>query len=58
MIIEHAWVGTTAFQELINYEDANIAASTRWADWASDEEFEGFNAAAPVSAYVGKGEKG
>ena len=43
MMLEHAWVGTTEFKELINSESANIDASTRWADWASDEEFVGFD---------------
>ena len=37
MMLEHAWVGTTEFKELINYEGANIDTSTRWAGWASDE---------------------
>ena len=46
MMLEHAWVGTIEFQEIINYEGASIVASTRWAVWASDEEFEGFDAAA------------
>jgi len=44
MMLEHAWVGTTEFKELINDEGANINASTKWADWASDEEFVGFDA--------------
>ena len=57
MMLEHAWVGTTEFQEMINYEGANIAASTRRADWDSDEEFEGFDAAASLSTHVGKSEK-
>ena len=43
MMLEHAWVGTTEFKEVINSEGANIDASTRWADWASDEEFVGFD---------------
>ena len=58
MMLEHAWVGTIEFQEIINVEGANIVASTRWADWPSDEEFEGFDAAASASPYIGKSEKG
>ena len=58
MMLEHAWVGTTQFREITNYEGANIVASTRWADWASDEELEGFDATASASPYVGKSEKG
>ena len=58
MMLEHAWVGTTEFKELINYEGANINASTKWADWASDEEFVGFDAGASARPHVGDSEKG
>jgi hypothetical protein len=53
MMLEHAWVGTTEFKELINHEGANINASTKWADWASDEEFVGFDAGASARPHVG-----
>ena len=58
MMLEHAWVGTTEFKEVINYEGASIDASTRWADWASDKEFVGFDAGASARPHVGDSEKG
>ena len=57
LMLEHAWIGTTEFQEIVNYEDANIKNFTRWADWASGDEFEGFDAAAPMRPQVGESEK-
>ena len=41
MMFEHAWVGTWEFREKIIYEGTNNEISNKWADWASDEEFEG-----------------
>jgi hypothetical protein len=58
MMLEHAWVGTTEYHVKINYEGANIVASTRWADWASDEEIVGFDAGASARPHVGDSEKG
>ena len=58
MMLEHAWVGKTEFKEVINYDGANISASTRWADWASEEEFVGFDTCAPAQPHVGESDKG
>ena len=58
MMLEHAWVGTTEFKELINHENANMRTSTSWADWASEEEFEGFEDCSRARPNVGEIEKG
>ena len=49
MMLEHAWVGASEFREKINCEGTNKEISKKWADWASDEEFERFDAATSIS---------
>ena len=56
LMLEHAWVGTSEFRE-ITYE-GNNKSSDKWADWAVDEEFGGFDAAASINQIVGVSEKG
>ena len=58
LMLKHAWVGTSEFRE-IDYEDNsnNNKSSNKWADWASDEEFEGFDVAASTSQGVWVSEK-
>ena len=58
MMLEHVCVGTSEFREKINYEGTNSEISNKWADCASDEEFEGFDAVASTSQMIGKSEKG
>ena len=57
MMLEHAWVGTSEFRAKINCED-NSKSSNKWVGWASDEEYEGFDAAASTSQVVVVNEKG
>ena len=57
MMLEHGWVGTSEFREKIIYEGNNKEISNKWADWASDEEFEGFDAVVSTSQIVCKSGK-
>ena len=57
MMLELAWVGTSESREKINYEDNNNKNSNQWADWVSDEEFEGVDAIASTNHVVGVRER-
>ena len=56
LMFEHAWVGASVFRE-IYYEGSN-KNSNKWADWASDEEFEDFDAVASINQVAEVSEKG
>ena len=55
LMLEHAWVGATVFQEVAETSDINnnhgsiIKNTPKWADLAWEEEFEDFEQVSGVS---------